>query len=63
MANKELCVPFNAPLNKEDTEIQTEGCRANNPDICAFNGMPNVCAFVREDGICKNRRERGKNSI
>ncbi len=53
MASKELCVPFNAPLNKEDTEVQTKGCRANNPDICAFNGIPDVCAFVRQDGICK----------
>ena len=53
MANKKLCVPFNAPLNKEDTEEQTEGCRANNPDICAFNGITDVCAFTRPDCICK----------
>ena len=49
MANKNFCVPFNAPLNKEDTEEQTKGCRANNPDICAFNGI----TFTRPDCICK----------
>lgn len=53
MANKNLCVPFNAPLNKEDTEEQTKGCRANNPDICAFNGITDMCAFTRPDCICK----------
>lgn len=45
-------VPFNAPLNPQDTEKQTFGCRQNNPDICGNNGKPNICAFVREDGIC-----------
>lgn len=34
---KDLKVPFNAPLNELDTEKQTYGCRANNPDICANN--------------------------
>lgn len=45
-------VPFNAPLNPQDTETQTYGCRQNNPDICGNNGKPDLCAFVREDGIC-----------
>lgn len=53
MAYKNLCVPFNAPLNKEDTEEQTKGCRANNPDICANCYMPGVCAFASKDGICR----------
>lgn len=53
MANKDLHIPFNAPLNEEDTEVQTKGCRANNPDICAFNRIADVCAFARPDGICK----------
>lgn len=53
MAYKEFCVPFNSPLNKEDTEVQTKGCRANNPDICAFNGIADTCAFMRADHICK----------
>lgn len=34
MNEKELRIPFNAPLNKMDTEVQTYGCRQNNPDIC-----------------------------
>lgn len=45
-------VPFNAPLNPQDTENQTFGCRQNNPDICGNNGKPDLCAFVRADGIC-----------
>ena len=50
---KELCVGFNSPLNPEDTEEQTYGCRQNNPDICKNNGVQGICALVREDGICK----------
>lgn len=51
--NKSLKYPFNAPLNDGDTEVKTVGCRANNPDICANNGITNVCAFASSDGICK----------
>lgn len=46
-------IPFSAPLNEADTETQTYGCRANNPDICAYNELQGVCAFVTEDCICK----------
>lgn len=53
MNNKELRVSFSAPLNDNDTETQTYGCRQNNPDICANNSLPGVCAFTSEDGICK----------
>ncbi len=53
MSEKELRIPFNAPLHNLDTETQTYGCRANNPDICGNNGVPNVCAFVCTDCICK----------
>lgn len=53
MTKKELKVGFNNPLNKEDTETQTFGCRANNPDICSNNGLPGICAFVSTDCICK----------
>lgn len=49
---KKNIIDFNAPLNKEDTENQTLGCRQKNPAICGNNMLPNVCAFVREDGIC-----------
>ena len=52
MTEKELKVPFAAPLNEFDTETQTYGCRANNSDICANNSVPGVCAFTSEDNIC-----------
>ena len=51
--NKELHIPFNAPLYEEDTETCTYGCRANNPAVCGNNGIPNICAFVSDDKICK----------
>ena len=51
--NKQIKVAFNAPLHEKDTEIQTFGCRANNPDICRNNSITDVCAYVRDDGICK----------
>lgn len=50
---KELRVLFNEPLNKEDTETQTYGCRANNPDICGNNGLDGICAFCNSDRICR----------
>ena len=48
----ELKIPFSAPLNEKDSETQTFGCRANNPNICANNGLVNICAFASEDCIC-----------
>jgi hypothetical protein len=52
MNEKELRIPFNAPLNEQDTETQTYGCRQNNPNICGNNGLADICAFVSKDGIC-----------
>lgn len=49
---KELHFGFNDPLNPDDTENQTYGCRQNNPEICGNNGLNNICAFEREDCIC-----------
>ena len=46
MNKKKLSISFNAPLNPQDTELQTYGCRANNPDICGNNSIPKVCAFA-----------------
>lgn len=46
-------IPFNAPLNAGDCELQTVGCRANNPDICRFYMLDGTCAFTRDDHICK----------
>ena len=53
MNKREIVISFNTPLNPQDTESQTYGCRANNSDICANNGLPNICAFSSEDCICK----------
>ena len=50
--DKELHFKFNAPLNDKDTETQTYGCRANNPNICGNNGLPGICAFASDDGVC-----------
>ena len=50
---KKLVIPFSAPLHELDTEAQTYGCRANNPDICGCNGMEGICAFASQDSICK----------
>jgi hypothetical protein len=52
-SEKELRVKFSAPLNDKDTETQTFGCRANNPDICGNAYLEGVCAFVTHDGICR----------
>ena len=53
MSNNLCKYSFNDPLNEGDSEIQTVGCRANNPNICGNNGLVGICAFSREDGICK----------
>ena len=44
-------ISFHAPLNEKDTEEQTYGCRANNPDICFYNSS-SCCALTKEDCIC-----------
>lgn len=49
MTEKELKIPFNAPLHEQDTESQTFGCRQNNPDICGNNGLSGICAFASKD--------------
>lgn len=50
---KALHIKFDAPLNELDTENQTYGCRANNPDICSNNSKPGVCAFSSDDFVCR----------
>ena len=49
----ELHFRISDPLHEKDTEFQTYGCRANNPDICGNNGLDGVCAFSSKDCICK----------
>ena len=53
MNDKNLKVAFGAPLHEQDSETQTYGCRANNPDICSNNSIDGICAFTSEDCICK----------
>lgn len=48
----ELMIPFNAPLQSEDTLSQTYGCRHSNPDICGSCYLDGICAFVNPDKIC-----------
>lgn len=50
---KSLRVSFKSPLQPGDTESVTIGCRANNPNICANNGLEGVCAFASEYGLCR----------
>ena len=50
---KALHIKFDAPLNELDTENQTYGCRANNPNICSNNSIPDVCAFSSDDFVCR----------
>jgi len=60
MNKKDLLIPFNAPFNEQDTEVQIYGYRANNPDICGNNGLQNICAFTSDDSFVKSRQELGK---
>lgn len=54
MSNRsDLIVSQKVPLHKEDTELQTFGCRHTNPSICSSNSLHNVCAFVTANCICK----------
>lgn len=48
-----LHVDFSALLNELDSEIQTYGCRQNNPYICDSNGLEEICAFILCDDIWK----------
>ena len=60
METKSLKFSLKDKLNEGDTENQTFGCRANNPNICKNCYVENVCAFVREDNICKAPSSRWK---
>lgn len=51
--NNSIQVPQDAPLNKQDSEIKTYGCRHSNPIICGAHSLPSVCAFVNNDAICR----------
>jgi len=40
------------PLDINETELQTVGCRHSSPNICKNNRTEKKCAFVRTDNIC-----------
>ena len=60
MSKNELRFSLKDPLNNGDTENQTFGCRASNPDICKNCYVPNVCAFTSDDKICKSPSAKWK---
>lgn len=43
---------FDKPLQLDDSDKQTIGCRHTNPDICAKNSMPGKCALTSKTNIC-----------
>lgn len=63
MNKKELTISFNAPLNPQDTETQTFGCRANNPDICRNNSLHIFVLLLLMITFAENHQELGKNNI
>lgn len=60
MNNKKLHFSLSDKLNPADTENQTFGCRANNPEICAFCYLEGVCAFTTADNICRKPSRKWK---
>ena len=49
-----LVIKPTAPLNSEDSPLQTYECRCPTYKNCANNSMEDVCAFVTSDTICLN---------
>lgn len=39
-------------LSDLDTEFQTVGCRAFNPNNCRNHSTEKKCAFVKDDDLC-----------
>jgi len=60
MSKNNLQFSLRDPLNSLDTETQTYGCRANNPDICSKCYLPGVCAFSSDDNICRHPSAKWK---
>lgn len=56
-------VPFSAPLHEKDSDIETVGCRANNPDICSNNGLKAYVRLPRRMVFAEGHRVLGKNNI
>ncbi len=60
MSNNELRFLIKEKLNIQDTENQTYGCRANNPDLCKNCYVDGICAFINKDKICKKPSAKWK---
>lgn len=56
---KKLRYKFNDPLDDEDKEDKTLGCRAFQPDFCSDYGSSG-CALTNESGICTCPRKSWK---
>ena len=44
------CYGLHDPLNPEDSEVQTLGCRHTNPDACKRNGLAGISDLPALDG-------------
>ena len=60
MNEQELRFSLKAPLNDGDTESQTYGCRATNPDICKKYYVEGTCAFTSPGLYAKHHQQNGK---
>ena len=58
--DKKLRINRLSPLHPTDTEKQTYGCRANNPDACANVLLDGICAFASSDCLCKRPTQMWK---
>lgn len=50
---KNLKIPFNAPLQARDTVDNAFGCRIKNPNICENGYLKGMCAIILKDEICR----------
>lgn len=56
---KRMKYSFNDPLNPGDTENETVGCRAFEPNYCSGYGSEG-CALTNASGICTCPRKSWK---
>lgn len=63
MTEKELKVPFSAPLNELDTEEQTYGCRANNQIFVQIILFKEFVPLLQMIVSAANLQELGRSSI
>ena len=63
MTEKELKVPFSAPLNELDTEVQTYGCRANNLIFVQIILRREFVLSTQKIVFVENLQELGKSNL